>query len=193
MVKQQELSQRVQSQQPIIPSTGPLKLQHQPPKDLTSSLIESNIKQIKLNTAPPQTNLNSLQTMNNQWTNHNWNNAANNGNNGNFGNFQNAQTGIGQPWSSAKSPTNSTVSGNNNNNHWNHQWNQNNQTSTTHNWSGIENGLLSKNQQKIQMNQMTNNSGAPLLMSTTSSTNNHNNQSKGNNILSSQDIMDFLN
>lgn len=71
LTQQQEQNHRLQTQQPIAPKAAPMKVASKP-KDLTSSLLDNNLNQLKLshNTAP----------MNNNWftpaTNNSWGNST---------------------------------------------------------------------------------------------------------------------
>ena len=80
LTQQQEQNQRLQAQPSITPKPAPLKITNKP-KDLTSSLVDSQLSQLKLT--------HSKSTNNNTWlnsTSNNWN--AQPTQNNNYGNFQ---------------------------------------------------------------------------------------------------------
>lgn len=170
MANQQQQAQRLQ-QTPQIVKTGPLQISSQP-KDLTSNMIESNLKQIK----PSQNNWNSIPTT--TGTSTNWNN--------NFGNFQSSQANT--QWST----TNASNTSNNSNTNWNSQWSSSGPTGNTSNYNPLDSLLPNKNQQKVSMNQMSSTGGSQSLLLPE---NGNTQQTKltNTNTLSSKDIMDFLN
>ncbi|XP_063705477.1 SCY1-like protein 2 [Culicoides brevitarsis] len=157
MVAQQEMNQRLQTQAPIMPSAAPQK-QVTKPKDLTSTLIESNLSQMRI-----------TPTTNNQ---PNWQQPAN------FASFGNAFPS--QPAATTTTNWNTTPS-----------WN-----STIPNSSSLNslNSLMPMKNDKIPMNQMQKTLTSPIApsMSFMNSTNN-NSTSTTTNVLSKDDIMDFLN
>lgn len=77
MVQQQELNQRLQSQGSITPKAAPLKIGNKP-KDLTSSLLENNLTQLKL-THSTSNNNNWFNTSNNN-SNSSWSTPSANNN-----------------------------------------------------------------------------------------------------------------
>lgn len=89
MVHQQEQNQRLQSQQAITPKPAALKIANKP-KDLTSSLLDNNLSQLKLT--------HSKSTNNNTWFNTTSNTPP--AQNNNFGNYTSGTT---QPTSTKKS------------------------------------------------------------------------------------------
>lgn len=129
MVRQQEQSQRLQNSAELVPKIPAMgsahtKVQATKPKDLTSTLIDSNLNQIK----SPQS-----QSGNNNWTtssnSSNWATGSSNSSwNGNFAGFPAVTSPTVPP-----APTSSSNNGNN--------------------WSALDN-LLPTKPQKLPMNQM---------------------------------------
>lgn len=78
MVQQQEQNQRLQTQSAITPKPAPLKIINKP-KDLTTSLMDNNLSQLKL--------AHSTSTNNNTWFNTTTNTSV-----ASFGNFQSPVT-----------------------------------------------------------------------------------------------------
>lgn len=66
MVQQQELNQRLQSQGAITPKAAPLKIANKP-KDLTTSLLENNLSQLKLTHSTSNNNNNWFSSSNSSW------------------------------------------------------------------------------------------------------------------------------
>lgn len=173
MVKQQEQQNSAQK------AAGPLKLQQKPfqnkqPRDLTATLMEANLSQIKSPTTSSVSNywgsLSSGSSQVNNSASTNWNNSQGssslNWHNSNFsssnaGMGTMTSTGGGQQWSSA-----SQNNGNNNN------------------WSALDN-LLPAKQNKVPMNQMS----QPLIAAPSQQSSQG---AQSNQLLSSQDIMEFL-
>ncbi|CRK88468.1 CLUMA_CG002209, isoform A [Clunio marinus] len=80
LTQQQEQNQRLQSQQAITPKQAPLKIANKA-KDLTSSLLDNNLNQLKLTHSTSANNNSWFNTTGNSW------NASTTQNN-NFGSFQ---------------------------------------------------------------------------------------------------------
>lgn len=70
MVQQQELNQRLQTQGAITPKAAALKISNKP-KDLTSSLLENNLSQLKLTHSTSNNNNTWFNTSNSSWGNNN--------------------------------------------------------------------------------------------------------------------------
>lgn len=195
MVKEQEQVQRLQTQSTIVPKPVIAKPTPQP-KDLTSTLIENQLKQI---------NITSQQS---NWNNDNFTSNSNNINNNfgavqptqnsNWSNFSSTTPSSQQPNNWPSSPPASTTNSMNNWNGFN-QWSSNQSASTTtqqqnstQNWSAFDSLLPNNNSKpsKVPLNQMqsTNPLKQSLLMPQSGGT-----QHKAANVLSAEDIMDFLN
>lgn len=84
LTKQQEQNQRLQAQPSITPKPAPLKITNQP-KDLTSSLVDSQLSQLKLAHSKSANNNNWFNSTTNTWT-------AQPTQNNNYGNFQSSGT-----------------------------------------------------------------------------------------------------
>lgn len=81
VVQQQELSQRLQSQAAITPKPVPMKVGNKS-KDLTSSLLENNLSQLKLTHSTSNNNNNWFNTSANSWASPTQSsNSSNNNNN----------------------------------------------------------------------------------------------------------------
>lgn len=161
MVAQQEMNQRLQSQTPIMPAAVQSK-QPSKPKDLTSTLIESNLSQMRITPTPTNTT----------WTQPSQNNS--------FASFNAFQSSPALQWNQPAQQ----------------QWTSPTQLPITNSSSfNALNSLFPSKNDKIPMNQMQGNANkamtAPLApnMNFMNNTNN-NNQT---NVLSKDDIMDFLN
>lgn len=145
LAQQQEQNRRLNSQPAIVPKAAPLKITS-PPKDLTSSLLDSNLKQLKLT---------HNTSNNNTWFN---NNSA---------------SGAGSNWNSQ---TTTSRVGNNNND-----------------WGAFDSIQPISRAAKIPLNQMSNSNSQSLLMHTNATGSfSSANKSKSSNVLSSDDIMEFL-
>jgi SCY1-like protein 2 len=192
LVKEQEQVQRMQTQNTIVPQPVVQKIAP-PPKDLTSSLMEANLKQINNN--PTQINSSFPTTWNN--SNNNWGAATTTGaatqNNSNWNNFQSTSS-TQNNWSGTNTNQTSTTSTTN----WNtyNQWptpsqSNINQNNANQNWSAFDNLLPNNKNSKVPINQMQSSASQSLLMP---QNNNSNQKRKDNvNVLSTEDIMDFLN
>lgn len=177
MMQQQELNQRLQAQAPLAPTAAPIKTPNKP-KDLTSTLIESNLNQIKATTLQPPSNQNNSP----------WNLGGSGSGISSSGWIQQTPTQpnnshVFSAFQSAPAPA--------------LQWGNNTQTLTspTNQWSSLNTYASFNNRHdKIPMNQM----GAPSVSSNYSpltplSSNGNNNQTNTlTTKLSSNDIMDFL-
>lgn len=197
MARQQEQSQRLQSSADLKPkpvvvgmntSQGPMKLQ-QKPMDLTSSLMDSNLNQIKSPTGI-KNNWATSGTGNggSDWgamtsapTTGGGGSAAGENWNGNFAGF-NSMSSAGTAPMTMTSPTSMGMMS-----AQPQQWGTATNNNANNNWSALDN-LLPAKPQKTAMNQMGNQQ--PLLMS--QSTGNNSNIKSGTNQLSQQDIMEFL-
>lgn len=168
MVAQQEMNQRLQSQTPIMPAAVAPKQQTKP-KDLTSTLIETNLSQMRIAPQPSQ--------MNNTWTQ----NTSQN-----FATFNAFQSTPAPQWNTP-APVASVQQQQN--------WNAPTQVPPSNSFNSLSNLFPTKND-KIPMNQMQGGVNKtmtnPLVNSSMNfmNTTNNNNQT---NVLSKDDIMDFLN
>lgn len=185
MVKQQEQAQRMQTTQKIAPTVVPPKIQAIP-KDLTSTLIESNLKQIKAPVIQPAwNNGNNIMSTG---TGTNWNNTTN------FASFTSTANGDApNNWASNSSNTSTT----------NPNWGSFNQFATVgggstvnqqnNNWNALDNLLPNKTSNKIPLNQMQSANQSLLMPESNNSRSNNNQRGKeAPNSLSTKDIMDFL-
>lgn len=164
MVAQQEMNQRLQNQASIIPAQVPPK-QPTKPKDLTSTLIESNLSQMRITPTP------AMQP-NSTWTQNTSQNFAS------FNAFQstpalqwNTPTPAQQSWTSPPQPVPNSSS-----------------------FNSLNNLFTTKND-KVPMNQMQGGANKTMtspLAPTMNFMNNTNNNNQ-TNVLSKDDIMDFLN
>lgn len=149
MVQQQELNQRLQSQGSITPKAAPLKITNKP-KDLTSSLLENNLSQLKLTHSTSNNNNNWFNTSNNSW--------------------------------------NTPTSSNNNNTITTPSQKKNDD------WGAFDDLIPNSSKKKTPMNQMKNSASQPvnLMQHGSSSSSSMTNRKKPNDILSADDIMEFL-
>lgn len=165
LTQQQEQNQRLQSQPAITPKPTALKIANKP-KDLTSSLVDNQLSQLKLT--------HSKSTNNNSWLNSTttstWNaQPAPAQNVSSFGNFQATGT-----------PTNNS--------------NQRPVSSKkTDDWGAFDNLIPSK-KEKVPLNQMKSSSSQPTGFVQSSNSNNSFGgiSNRKNNELSADDIMEFL-
>lgn len=168
VTQQQELNQRLQSQSSLTPNAAPLKTTHKP-KDLTSSLMDNQLSQLKLtHSASASSSSNNNNTWFNSTTNA-WNSNNNNNNN------------VTSPTSSSSSST---------------QW-TGGVTATVMNkknddWGAFDNRLPNNSNKKVPLNQMMKTSSSqPLnLMHMGGGSSSVTNRKK--NELSADDIMEFL-
>jgi SCY1-like protein 2 len=146
MVQQQELNQRLQSQGTITPKAAPLKIANKP-KDLSTSLLENNLTQLKLTHSTSNNNNNWFNTSNNSW---------------------------GSPASNNNTITTPSQKKNDD-------------------WGAFEDLVPNSSKKKTPMNQMKNSASQPLnLMQHANSSSSMTNRKKTNDILSADDIMEFL-
>lgn len=166
MVAQQEMNQRLQNQTPMMPAAVPAK-QVTKPKDLTSTLIESNLSQMRIATpttpaAQPAWNQQQPQQAN-------------------FASFGNAfQSTPALQWNTPATQNTSM------------QWTTQQVVPNSNSLNSL-NSLFQKND-RVPMNQMQKTMTSPVAapsMNFMNNTNNNNNSST--NMLSKDDIMDFLN
>lgn len=164
LTQQQEQNQRLQSQPAITPKPTALKITNKP-KDLTSSLVDNQLSQLKL-THSKSTNNNSW--LNSTTTTNTWN-AQPAQNVSSFGNFQATAT-------PANNINQRPVS-----------------TKKNDDWGAFDNLIPSK-KEKVPLNQMKSSSSQPTGFVQSSNSNNSFGgiSNRKNNELSADDIMEFL-
>jgi hypothetical protein len=174
MVKQQEQSKILNSQPPIKPISAMNTKLNSQPKDLTSSLIASNMHQLKTNNTMSTNNWPPPQQQQ-QHTMNNWQ----------------QQTTITSPTSQSAANSSSM--------NWNHhpaimpspvvannQWSS---SANNGNWNNAFDNLMPNKTTKVPMNQLQS-LNQPLMPAMS---NNVNNNNQTQNLLSADDIMNFLN
>jgi SCY1-like protein 2 len=167
LVQQQEQNQRLQSQPAIAPKQAPLKIANKP-KDLTTSLLENNLSQLKLtHSSSASDNNNWFTSSSNAWNSGSNNNINNNNNNNHI-----------------TSPTSS-------------QWNNSSSGGSSKKNDDFGDLFSSSNiSKKVPLNQMKNSNSQPLNLMHHSTSNtgfgSMTNRNKNKNELSADDIMEFL-